>query len=108
MNIYNGSMCDYECNKACKIDEYLYVKNYSSQKLLIVRLVLVCMDGILNSTETSLDDKKVTCEKGNYINHTTLLLIICFLLLVVIFISCCYYYIRDWIKRNTYFCINTE
>ena len=28
----NPSTCDYECNKACKIDEYVHTKNCSCEK----------------------------------------------------------------------------
>ena len=51
-------MCDCECNKTCKIDEYLDIKNCSCKKRLFGKLELVCDDEILNTTETSLDDKK--------------------------------------------------
>ena len=52
------------CNKACKIDEYLNIKNCPCSKGLFSKLLLLaCRDEILNTTETSLDDKKVTCEK---------------------------------------------
>ena len=32
-------MCDCECNKVCKIDKYLDIKNYSCEKRLIDKLV---------------------------------------------------------------------
>ena len=87
----------------CKSDEYVDIKSCSWQNFLIDKLVLAaCMDKILNTTETSLDDKKATYEKSKSINHTISLIIISFLLLVAIFISC-YYYRRDWIKKNTYY-----
>ena len=57
--MWNHITCDCECNKACKIDE-IDIKNCSCKKRLIGKLVLVCEDEILNITETSLDDKKVT------------------------------------------------
>ena len=44
------STCICECNKACKIDEYLDIKNCSSEKL--GKLVLTCEDEIFNITET--------------------------------------------------------
>ena len=53
-------MCDCECNKVCKIDKYLDIKNYSCEKRLIDKLVLKHKDEILNATENSIDDKKVT------------------------------------------------
>ena len=53
-------MCDCECNKACKIDEYLNIKKCSCEKRLFGKLASACEDEILNTIETSLDDKKVT------------------------------------------------
>ena len=70
------SPCNYNCNKACKIDEYLAIKNCSCKKHLFDKLVLTYEDKILNTIEISLADKKVTFEKifpylhcfiGNYI-----------------------------------------
>ena len=43
---------------------------------------------MLNTTETSFDDKKETREKNNCLVHTISLVIICLLLLVVICVSC--------------------
>ena len=59
----NPSACDYECDKACKIDKYLDIKNFSSEKRLFVKLVLAYEDETLKATENSLVDKKVTCKK---------------------------------------------
>ena len=56
--MWNPRKCDCECNKACKIDEYLDIKNCSCKKHLIGKLVLACDDEILNKTETSFDNKK--------------------------------------------------
>ena len=54
--MWNPSARDCECNKACKIDEYLDNKNCLCEKRLISKLVLVCEDEILGPTEASLDD----------------------------------------------------
>ena len=54
---------DCECNKGCKIDECLDIKNFSCIKHLFGKLVLACKDKILNATEISLVDKKVTRQK---------------------------------------------
>ena len=43
--------CECECNRACKIDEYLDIKNYSYVKRLFGKLVLACADEILNLTD---------------------------------------------------------
>ena len=56
--MWNPRKCDCEWNKACKIDEYLDIKNCSCEKRLIGKLVLACEGEISNTTETSLDDKK--------------------------------------------------
>ena len=52
-------MCDCECNKICKNDEYVDMKNRSFVKHLVSKLVLECEDEILNTTETF--NKKVKC-----------------------------------------------
>ena len=59
------SMCDCECNKACKIDEYLDIKNCLSKKRLFGKLALVCQNEIINTTESSFDNKQVEYEKLN-------------------------------------------
>ena len=68
--MWNPSNCDCECNKACKIDEYLDIKNCSSQKRLISKVVLECEIEILNTTKTSLYDNKVTSEKTIFLIYT--------------------------------------
>ena len=60
--MWNPGTCDCECNKVCKVDQYLHMKNCSWEKC-IGKLVLAYEDKILNTTETSLFDKKVKCEK---------------------------------------------
>ena len=37
--IQNPSMRDFECKKACKIDEYLDIENYSCEKRLFDKSV---------------------------------------------------------------------
>ena len=61
--MWNPSMCDCDCNKACKIDEYLDIKICLFKKHLFGKLVLACEDEMLNITETLLHDQKVTCKK---------------------------------------------
>ena len=51
-------MGDCKCNKVCKIDKYLDIKNISCKKSLLGKLALACKDEILNTTETSLNHKK--------------------------------------------------
>ena len=72
-------MCGCECNEACKIDEYLDIKNCSCEKRLIDKLVLECEDEILSTTETLLNDNKVANSKSNSLMHTISLVIICLL-----------------------------
>ena len=49
-----------------KICKYLEIKNCSCEKRLIGKLVLECEDEILNTTETSLDEKKEICKKAMF------------------------------------------
>ena len=49
-------MCDGECNKAWKINEYLDIRSCFCEKRLIGKLVLECEDKTLNTTQTSPDD----------------------------------------------------
>ena len=65
--MWNSNTHDCECNKTCKIDEYLDIKNYSCKKCLIGKL------------ETLLNDKKGACAKSNCFIHTISLVIICLL-----------------------------
>ena len=48
--IWNPSTCYCECNKACKIDEYLDIKNCSCENRLIGKLVLECEHEMLKTT----------------------------------------------------------
>ena len=59
-SMWNPSTCDCECNKAYKVDEYLDIKKCLCKKLLFGKLVSGCEDEILNITETSLEDNKIT------------------------------------------------
>ena len=61
--------CDCECNKVCKVDENLDIENCSCEKHLFDKLVITCEDGILNTSETSLDNKIAIC-KNNFLIHT--------------------------------------
>ena len=69
---WNCSTYDCERNKACKIGEYLDVKNYSCKRRFFGKLVLASEDELLNVIETtvkdlsyaaSVIDKKVSYEK---------------------------------------------
>ena len=73
-----------------KLTNILTIKNCSWVRQLFRKSVLACEDEILNTTETPLINKKVTCEKIALFT----LLFISFLLLVhlVISVSCYYYY----------------
>ena len=61
--MWNPRTCNYEWIKACKIDEYLDTKNWLCKKRL-GKLLLACEDVIINTTETSLVNKKVTCKNS--------------------------------------------
>ena len=50
----NPSAFHCKCNKACKINENLYIKNCLCGKLLIDKLVSKCEDEILNTTKKSI------------------------------------------------------
>ena len=71
--MWDHSTCYCECNKACKIDECLGTNNCSCKKRLFGKLVLEYEDEILNTTETSPDDKKKKHEKSNFLIHNILL-----------------------------------
>ena len=50
--MWDPSTC--ECNKVCKIDEYLDIKNCSCEKHLIGKLLLEHQDEILNTMKSYL------------------------------------------------------
>ena len=92
--------CACKCNKACKIDKYLDTKNCSCETHLSGKLVIPCEDEILNTTQTSLDDEKVTCKENNSLTHKISWKIKCLLLLTAFSIACYYYDTKDLIKKN--------
>ena len=96
----NPNTCDCECNMTFKIDKYLDIKKCLDKKPLFRKNVLGYGNGVLNTAETSLVDKKVMCEIINCLIHPISLIIICLLLLVVIFVSCFFHYIKYWSKQN--------
>ena len=53
------------------------LKNVCVKKSLFGKLLLACEGEIWNTTETSFDDKKVTCEKRNYLIYKILLVFMC-------------------------------
>lgn len=63
-----------------KTGKYLDINNCSCEKCLFRKLVLTYEGEILNSTETSLVDQKVTCEKNDYLISTISLVMISLLL----------------------------
>ena len=96
----NPSTCNCECNKACKIDEYLDIKNCQCKKRLIDKIALACEDEILNTTEASLDDKKVTLPYSHYVIGN------------YVIISCHFYQLllllyKISIKKNIYYHLTT-
>ena len=70
-----------------KLTNIYILKNFHA-KLLLGKLAFACEDGILNTTETSLEYKKCKKnQKNNCLIHSISLVIIYFLLLIVISIS---------------------
>ena len=74
---------------------------------MIIRGILVNMIAsvrkhikLTNTTETSLDDIKVTCEKNNCLIHMILVVVKCLLFLAVFPIGCYYYYTKEMTKKE--------
>ena len=72
---------------AFEIGEYLDIKKCSCKNHLLGKLVLTFEDEMLNTTEASFIDKKVTCARNNCLNHTISLIIFRLFLLVAISIT---------------------
>ena len=53
--MWNSSTGDCKCNKACKIDKCLDIKNFLCKKRQLGKLALAFEDQIFNTTETSLE-----------------------------------------------------
>ena len=74
--------CDSKTKRTCEFGKYLDIKNCSQEISLFGKLVLPFEDEILNITETSLPDKKVTHKKKQqpylhyFINNYVLVIII--------------------------------
>ena len=89
-------MSDCECNKT--LINILILKIVHKKKHLFGKLVLACEDEIINTTETSLVDKRVAWkELFSYLNYFVFNYM---LIIVVISISCYYYYRKHWIKKE--------
>lgn len=70
-------MCDCECDKVCKIDDYLHLKNCWYEKGIIGKLVLTCKDEILNTTEVTLIvDKRSSMQESNCFVDTVSLVLL--------------------------------
>ena len=67
--MWNSTISDFECNKACNIDKYLGIENCLCGKCLFHKVVLACKDEISNTTETSPDYEKSNKRKNNYFIH---------------------------------------
>ena len=74
--------CDSKTKRTCEFGKYLDIKNCSQEISLFGKLVLPFEDEILNITETSLPDKKVTHKKNSSLIYTISLIIMCLLLLL--------------------------
>ena len=95
----NHITCNFECDKACKISKYVDIKSCSCKKYIFGKLVSAREDEMLNTTENSFVDKKITDGKKNCPIDIVSLVIICLLLLVAISINCYYYYTKHWLKK---------
>ena len=84
--IWNPSMCDCDCNKACKIGEYLDIKKCLCKKCLFGKLLLACEGEMMHA-------KKIIVS--------FILVTICFLLLAIFLFVAVTNTLRDWIKKNT-------
>ena len=93
-------MCLSQGMQNCKACKYLEIKPCSLRKRLFNKLVLSYKDEILHTTEVLLVDKKVTCEKSNYLIYIVSFVIICLLLFVVISTTCYYYYRKHYTKNK--------
>ena len=97
----NHITCNFECDKACKISKYVDIKSCSCKKYIFGKLVSAREDEMLNTTENSFVDKKITDGEKNCPIDIVSLVIICLLLLVAISINCYYYYTKHWLKKWT-------
>ena len=74
--IWNPSICECECDKACNIGQYLDYKNCNYREELIDKLVVECSEDIISGNEmihnvTLIDYRKV-CKSytiDSIINH---------------------------------------
>ena len=91
--------------------KYLDIKNCLYEKRLFSKFVLTSEDK-LNTTETSLVDKKISLVKNSLPYYTNSLVIIWlyayYYLLFIFSISFYYYYTRHLIKKNRNYCINIK
>ena len=71
--MYNSITCDNECNKVCKIQEYLDIKNCSGKE----RLILNQYQNVKMTLQLKLITTETVPSIGSY-----------------------YYYTRDWVKKN--------
>ena len=85
--MWNRNTCNCECNKGSKID-----KSFEKNNFFVLTM--------LNTTETSLVEEKVTCKKNNCLIYTIPLVNIYLFLLAVVSISCYYHYTKHWIQNE--------
>ena len=97
--MWNPSTCDFECNKACNIEDYLNIKNCLCKKCLIGILVLACENEILITIKTLLENK-TAIRVNNFFIHTISLIILCTFLLTVVFISCYFHFTKHRLKQK--------
>ena len=79
----NHITCNFECDKACKISKYVDIKSCSCKKYIFGKLVSAREDEMLNTTENSFVDKKITDGKKKlpywhcFIGYYMLIIISC-------------------------------
>ena len=78
----------------------IYILKLLCEKCLFGKLILAYANKILNTVETTLVDKKETCEKNYSLIYTILSVIILLFLLVVIFLSRYNYCTKDWVRKE--------
>ena len=87
--MWNGSTCNWECNKVYKTSGHLDTKNCSQKKHLIGKQ---CQNVKMRYQKQLKYITKLHVQKVTDLIHTVSLAIICLLLLDVICVSCYLYY----------------
>ena len=96
--IWNPSICEFECNKSCDIEQYLDYKNCKYRKKLISKLVEECSEDI-NGNEMIYNGTLNNYEK--VCNSCTLYItLFAITFLIIIGISSAYFCFHCYLKRS--------